>query len=59
VRRDDEIVFIELEIAHRRHRQVELEPLPAVAVVERYEGTALRSRDEQSAPFGSSFTTCT
>ena len=39
--RDDEIVAVDFEVAHRRHRQVELQRLPVVAVVERDERAAL------------------
>ncbi len=50
MRRDDQVVVVELEVAHRRRRQVELECLPVVAIVERDEDSALRARDEQTLP---------
>src|SRR5262245_39165575 len=36
------------EVAHRRHRQIELQRLPRVAVLERDERAALRAGEEQS-----------
>ena len=44
MRGDDEIRAIELEVAHRRHRHVELERLPIVAIVERDVNAALSAR---------------
>ena len=46
--RDDEIVAVDLEVAHRRHRQVELQRLPVVAVVERDERAALGAGEQQA-----------
>src|SRR6185312_13539272 len=48
VRADDEIVAIDLEIAHRSDGQVELDRLPVVAVVERHERAALGAGEEQA-----------
>jgi hypothetical protein len=47
VRADDQIVLMNREVAHRRHRQIELKRLPCSAVVERHEDTTLRAGEEQ------------
>ncbi len=47
---DDQIVAVDLEVAHRRHRQVQLQRLPVVAVVERHERRALGAGEQQPAP---------
>ena len=47
--RDNEIVAVELEVAHRRHRHVEPERLPVVAVVKRDVDAALGSCNQQPA----------
>ena len=44
-----EIVAVDLEVAHRRHRQIELQRLPVVAVVERDERAALGAGEQQPA----------
>ena len=49
MRADDEIVVVDLEVAHRRDRQVELERLPRVAIVQGDEGTTFRPAHEKSA----------
>ena len=49
---DDEIVLVDLEVAHRRDRQVELQRLPGVAVVERHERAALGAGEQQALPLG-------
>ena len=49
VRRDDQIVVLDRQVAHRRRRQVQLQRLPVVAVVERHEDGELGAREQQSA----------
>ena len=50
VRGHDEVVLVKSEIAHRAWRQVELQRLPVVAVVERHEDAELGAGHEQAAP---------
>ncbi|PYR74732.1 MAG: hypothetical protein DMF86_17720, partial [Acidobacteria bacterium] len=49
-RREDEIVAVDLQVAHRRDRQIELKRLPGVAVVERHEDGAFGAGEEQPGP---------
>ena len=48
VRCDHQIVVVDVEIAHRRVRKIQLQRLPHVAVVERNRDGALASRVEQT-----------
>ena len=41
MRRDDQIVFVNREIAHRGCRQIELQRLPMIAIIEGNEDGAL------------------
>src|SRR3970282_2540198 len=52
--RDDQVVrlLVDPEVRHRRHRKVELERVPALAVVARDEDPELRSHVEQASPLG-------
>src|SRR5881392_695724 len=50
VRRDNEIVSVNLDVAHRRRGDVELERLPVLTVIERSEHAAFGSREKQSSP---------
>ena len=50
VRADDQIVAVNREVAHGRGRQVQLQRLPVVAVVERDEDAELGAGVEQTAP---------
>jgi len=47
--RGDEITAVDVDVAHRRARQIELQRLPQRAVVRRVVDARLRSREEQSA----------
>ena len=49
MRADDEVVVVDLEVTNGRHRQVELQRLPRVAVVDRDERAALGAAHEQAA----------
>src|SRR5438270_6025027 len=50
MRRDDEIVAVELEVAHRCHWHIQLERLPVVAIVERDVDATLSSGHKQAGP---------
>ena len=49
VRRNYQIVAVDLEVAHRRHRQVELERLPVVSIIERDVHSTLGAGDQKPA----------
>src|SRR4029077_12981309 len=52
MRADDEIVAVNGQVAHRGVRQVELQRLPAVAVVKRNENRAFRTGKKQAFALG-------
>ena len=51
MRRHGKIVAVERDVANRGRRQVELQRLPVVAIVERDENARLGAGEEQSLPF--------
>src|SRR6476660_8490417 len=48
VRSDDQVVAMNRQVAHGSMRQVKLQRLPVIAVIERNEYAALGSREQQS-----------
>ena len=46
VRGHDQIIVVNPEIAHRRVRQIQLQRLPAIAVIERYPDRILRPGEQ-------------
>ena len=49
MRPDDEIIAVDLEVAHRRDGEVELQRLPIVTVIQRHERSALGAGEEETA----------
>src|SRR5205807_7798399 len=49
---DDQIIFVNDEITHGHWRQIELQRLPMVSIIEGNEDAKLRACEEQSASLG-------
>src|SRR5262249_39151554 len=50
VSRYDQVVIVNCQVAHRAGREVQLQRLPLLAIVERYKHSKLRSGEQQPSP---------